>query len=163
MSDQQADEQRGMHVQAATGKPGDFDFLNGDWKIAHRRLTDGQWDSFEGEASVHTILGGVASVEELRIPARNFSGMGLRLLDVERKLWADYWVNSKGGVLDPAATWGSFEDGVGRWDSMAGGVITRGVWDQITPQSCRWFQAVSSDGGKTWAENWVMHWQRVAS
>src|SRR3954467_5173600 len=82
---------------AATGAPGDFDFLSGHWTIKHRRLKDKQWDQFDGEASVVGILGGVASVEELRIPSRNFSGMGLRVLDVERKLWADYWANGKSG------------------------------------------------------------------
>lgn len=147
---------------APGGKPGDFDFLSGNWTISHRRLVDGQWDSFEGEASVQSILGGVASVEELRIPSRDFSGMGLRLLDVERGLWADYWVNGKGAVLDAAPTWGGFDGGVGRWDSQAGNVITRGVWDRIAPHSCRWYQAVSTDGGDTWTENWIMHWQRAA-
>jgi hypothetical protein len=49
---------------------------------------------------VHGILAGVGSVEELRIPARNFSGMGLRLLDLEKKVWADHWVNANG-----ARTW----------------------------------------------------------
>lgn len=147
---------------AATGKAGDFDFLSGHWTIAHRRLMGDEWDSFDGEASVHSILGGVASVEELRIPSRHFSGMGLRLLDVERRLWADYWVNRASGVLGCAAAWGGFENGVGCWDSDTGGVITRGVWDQITPASCRWRQAVSHDGGATWAENWVMQWQRAA-
>lgn len=145
----------------ATGKPGDFDFLSGNWKIKHRQLKDKQWDSFEGEATVHGILGGVASVEELRIPSRNFSGMGLRLLDVERKLWADYWVNSKSGVLGAAPTWGGFANGVGTWDSTDAGLIVRGVWDRVTPDSCRWFQAVSRDDGKTWEENWIMHWKRA--
>jgi len=148
----------------ATGKPGDFDFLMGEWKIRHRRLKDNQWDEFEGEASVSGILGGVASVEELRIPARDFSGMGLRLLDVERKLWADYWANPDNGILNPPA-WGSFVDGVGTWDSHdtdgATPIIVRGVWDRITPDSCRWFQAVSRDDGRTWEENWIMHWQRA--
>lgn len=150
---------------AATGKAGDFDFLTGDWKIAHRRLKDQQWISFDGEATVFGILGGIASVEELRIPSQNFSGMGLRMLDVERKLWGDYWVNSTTGVLGAAPTWGSFADGVGRWDAIevdAGkAVIVRGEWDLITPQSCRWRQAVSHDDGKTWHENWRMHWQRA--
>lgn len=149
----------------ATGKPGDFDFLSGHWKIKHRRLKDEQWTSFDGEATVHGILAGVASVEELLIPSQNFSGMGLRVLDVERKLWADYWVNSKSGIVGSTPSWGSFSDGVGSWDSVeAGGArraIVRGVWDRITPQSCRWYQAVSRDEGKTWQENWVMHWQRV--
>ncbi len=122
-------------------------------------------EQFDGEATVHGILGGVASVEELRIPSRNFSGMGLRLLDVERKLWADYWVTGQGGVLSPPPTWGSFTQGAGTWDAeeVDGGkpVIVRGVWDQMTPTSCRWYQAVSRDDGKSWQENWIMHWTRV--
>ena len=40
---------------------------------------------------MYGILGGTVSVEELRIPARQFSGMGLRLLDPVRRLWADHW------------------------------------------------------------------------
>jgi hypothetical protein len=86
---------------AATGKPGDFDFLSSNWTIKNRQLRNGAWDSFDSEATVYGILAGIASVEELRIPVRNFSGMGLRLLDVDKKLWADYWVNSQSGVLTP--------------------------------------------------------------
>jgi hypothetical protein len=149
---------------AVTGKAGDFGFLTGEWKIRHRQLKNQKWDQFEGEATVLEMLGGVASVEELRIPSRNFSGMGLRLLDVERKLWADYWVNSKSGVMAAAPTWGGFSNGVGTWDSEetdgAAPIIVRGVWDQIAPRSCRWHQAVSRDGGTTWEENWIMQWQR---
>ena len=148
----------------APGKIGDFDFLSGNWTIKHRQKKDGKWDVVEGEATVVGILGGIASVEELRIPSRNFSAMGLRLLDVERKLWADYWVNRKSGVFNRPA-WGGFALGVGTWDSadVDGGVpvITRGVWDQVTPASCRWRQARSRDDGKTWEENWIMHWMRT--
>jgi hypothetical protein len=148
-----------------TGKPGDFDFLSGQWRIRNRRLKDGAWDQFDGEATVHGLLGGVASVEELRIPARNFSGMGLRLLDVERKLWADHWVNSRSGVLVPPPVWGSFTEGVGIWDSDDKDgevpIIVRGAWDQIAPRSCRWYQASSRDGGKSWQESWVMQWSRA--
>lgn len=149
---------------ASTGNPGDFDFLLGNWTIKNRQRKDGKWEEFDGEASVVGILGGVASVEELRIPARNFSGMGLRILDVERKLWADYWCNRKNGILDPAA-WGSFVNGVGTGDAAdtedGRPVVVRGVWDQIAPDRCRWYQAVSRDGGATWEENWVMQWRRV--
>ncbi|MDQ1919299.1 hypothetical protein [Massilia pseudoviolaceinigra] len=149
----------------ASGKPGDFDFLSGEWTIRHKQLNGKQWESFEGEATVIGMLGGLASVEELRIPARNFSGMGLRILDVEKKLWADHWCNKKNGVLNPAS-WGSFTNGAGTWDSTdiddGKALITRGVWDRITPNSCRWYQAVSRDGGATWEENWIMEWQRAA-
>lgn len=149
----------------ATGKPGDFDFLTGKWKIKNRRRKDQEWDEFDGEATVFGLLGGIGSVEELRIPARNFSGMGLRLLDVEKRIWADYFVNAKSGVLQPPPALGSFVNGVGTWDSddVEDGkpVIYRGVWDQITPRSCRWFQAASRDDGKSWEENWIMQWTRV--
>lgn len=149
------------NAPAVNGKPGDFDFLTDRWKIANRRLVDGKWDAFEGESTVYGLLGGVASVEELRIPARQFSGMAVRLLDLERKLWADHWIGGRAGIMDRAPGWGSFVDGVGRWDTQDGGVITRGVWDQITPSSCRWFQMRSSDQGQSWTENWIMHWTRA--
>jgi hypothetical protein len=149
------------------GKQGDFDFLAGEWKIHHRRLPQGakEWDVFEGEATCWTILGGVGSVEELRIPARNFSGMGLRLLDVENRVWSDFWVNSKSGVLTAPGQTGSFENGAGIFESdeMDGDkpIKVRGVWDNITKTSCRWRQAISRDAGRTWQDNWVMEWKRV--
>lgn len=150
------------------GKPGDFDFLAGKWKIANRRRKkEGteEWDEFPGEATCWTILGGVGSIEELRIPARDFSGMGLRLFDVEKRIWNDHWVNGKSGVLTTPGLSGVFVDGVGTFaaEEMDGEVPIRvkGVWDRITPTSCRWYQAVSRDAGKTWEENWVMAWTRV--
>ena len=147
------------------GKPGDFDFLAGSWKISHRRLKGKEWDTFQGEATCWTILGGVGSVEELRIPARDFSGMGLRLLDLEKKIWSDYWVNGKSGVLGAAGMTGVFKKGVGTFiaDDIDDGrpIQVRGVWDRITSTSCRWHQAVSRDGGKTWDGNWYMDWVRA--
>jgi hypothetical protein len=159
----------GAATDTPYGKPGDFDFLAGEWKIHHRRLktpgTD-DWDIFEGEATCWTILAGVGSVEELRIPARNFSGMGLRLLDVEKREWSDFWVNAKSGVLTTPGTTGMFVDGVGSFvaDDMDGDkpIKVRGVWDRITPTSCRWHQALSDDDGKTWQGQWFMDWARVS-
>lgn len=158
----------GAATEAPYGKPGDFDFLAGEWKIHHRRLktpgTD-DWDIFEGEATCWTILAGVGSVEELRIPARNFSGMGLRLLDVEKREWSDFWVNAKSGVLATPGTTGMFVDRVGTFvaDDMDGDkpIMVRGVWDRIVPTSCRWHQALSYDGGKTWQGQWFMDWTRA--
>jgi hypothetical protein len=95
------------------GRPGDFDFLTGEWRIHHRSIVNGAWLEYEGEATVHAILAGICSVEELRIPARNFSGMGLRLLDVERRIWSDHWVNARSGVLTTPGQIGSFENGAG--------------------------------------------------
>jgi hypothetical protein len=148
------------------GSPSDFDFLAGEWRIANRRLLpSGVWDSFPGEATVHRLLGGVASIEELRIPARQFAGMGLRLFDGGNVQWRDFWVNGKSGVLSPPGMPGAFVDGVGTFeaDDKDGEtpIKVRGVWDRITPTSCRWSQSVSRDGGQTWSLNWEMDWTRV--
>lgn len=150
------------------GRPGEFDFLQGEWKIAHQRLkAPGDWDTFEGEASCWTILGGIGSVEELRIPARDFAGMGLRLLDQDKKVWNDLWMNVKSGVLTGPGTPGGFANGAGIFDAAetvdGKTFIYRGIWDEITPTSCRWRQMASEDSGATWAENWIMHWTRTAA
>ncbi len=93
--------------------------------------------------------------------------MGLRLLDIEKKIWHDYWVNGKSGVLAPPGLTGNFKNGEGVFvaDDNDGDVPikVKGVWDRITPNSCRWYQAVSRDDGKTWDINWSMDWTRVAS
>ena len=149
------------------GKPGDFDFLTGEWKISHRRLkAPGEWDVFEGEATCWSIIGGVGHVEELRIPARDFSGAGLRFLDLETKVWSDFWVNAKSGALGAAGLTGGFVGGVGMFttdDKDADGKPLKyaGIWDQITGRSHRWRQGVSKDGGATWDYNWLMEWVKV--
>jgi hypothetical protein len=152
---------------ASTGRAGDFDFLVGDWQIAHRRLkseAEDVWDEFAGEATCWSVLSGAGSIEELRIPARNFFGLGIRLLDIERKLWSDHWVSARSGVLSVPGLTGVFKDGAGVFiadDNDEGKPIkVRGLWDEITAKSCRWSQAVSRDNGATWRDNWVMHWRR---
>ena len=149
------------------GRPGDFDFLTGEWRIRNRSLVNGEWLEYPGEATVYRILAGGGSVEELRIPARSFSGMGLRLLDVEKRIWSDHWVNARSGVIFTPGETGGFVDGVGMFSSTYeenGRVtISAGIWDAITPQSCRWRQVVSEDGGSNWRHTWIMRWSRVGA
>lgn len=149
-----------------TGKPGDFDFLTGEWRIANRFLENGKWIEFPGEATVTSLHGGRASIEELRIPARDFAGTGIRTFDVERAVWLDYWVNAKGGVITPPGVAGVLTDGVFAFisddvDAEGKPIKVRGVWDEITGQSHRWHQGVSRDGGATWEDGWMMWWTKV--
>ena len=150
------------------GKPGDFDFLAGSWKIHNRRPKAGsktEWDEFPGEATCWTVLDGVGSIEELRIPARKFSGLGIRLLDVEKRVWSDFFVNARSGVLACPGQTGGFHEGAGIFsaeDVHEGRPLhIRGIWDRITKTTCRWQQATSIEGGKTWVTDWVMGWTRV--
>jgi hypothetical protein len=73
------------------------------------------------------MMGGVGSVEDLRIPTRNFFVMGLRLLDVERRIWSDHFVNKRSGVVSVTGQTGGFVDGIGTFlsedrdgDTLAG-------------------------------------------
>ena len=150
------------------GRAGEFDFLTGEWRIANLWRSgphSTEWLEFPGEATVVGILGGLCSVEELRIPARDFHGMGLRLLNQETMIWHDHWVNKRSGAISAPGEQGGFVDGVGTWSSTSeeNGRITisQGVWDQITPNSTRWRQRVSADDGASWQETWIMHWTRA--
>lgn len=159
----------GGAARAADQPPGtaqDFDFLAGEWRIANRRLmAPGEWDEFPGEATVTRWLDGVVSLEELRIPARGFAGIGLRVFDAKEKLWRDIWMNAKQGLVQGPGTSGYFQDGTGVFESahedQGKTIQVRGIWDQITPRSCRWRQAISRDGGKGWELNWEMQWTRA--
>lgn len=121
------------------------------------------WDEFEGEATVWGFLEGIGSLEELRIPARTFSGMGLRLLDIDQGVWTTTGSMPRPQYSVPGLQ-GQFEKGVGTFSASeeADGstLIVRGVWDQIEKDACRWYQTSSKDNGKTWQYNWVMRWSR---
>lgn len=161
---------------STTGKPGkvtgkgigDFDFLAGEWTIAHRRLKDGTTDAREESqsgATVHRVLDGMGSIEELRKPDGSFMGMGIRVWLPQERKWADHWTGTYNGVVNPAQK-GEFIDGEGVFisEEVVDGVTSlyRGIWDRITATSCRWHQSSSSDGGKSWAWNWWMDWTRVS-
>jgi hypothetical protein len=145
-----------------------FDFLAGSWRIANRRLKTAatqDWETFEGSAKVWSVLEGRASIEELRGANNVLIGMGVRSLHAETGLWADHWTSVRNGVVN-APMMGSFQDGVATFlseETVDGAIIkARGVWDRITPVSCRWHQATSKDGGATWEPNWFMDWTRIA-
>ncbi len=156
-----------------SGRAGEFDFLAGRWSIKNRRLKQRwvpeakrEWETFDGDSHCWTVLGGLGSIEELRIPVGQPRGMGIRLLDTEKGLWSDYWVASGAGQIVPPPMWGDFKNGAGTFiatDERDGDIAihSRGVWDRITPTSCRWHQAFSRDGGKTWEDNWFMDWTRI--
>jgi hypothetical protein len=60
---------------------------------------------------------------------------------------------------------GAFENGVGTFygrDQHNGTpVLARFIWSDIRRDSARWQQAFSTDEGKTWETNWIMHMTRA--
>lgn len=151
-----------------TGKgPGDFDFLTGEWTIVIRNFdTSGPDGTRErkSSATVHRVLGGAGSIEELRNADGSMWGMGVRVWRAEEGKWADHWTAAQNGVVNPPQL-GQFVDGSGVFlmdDEDAGKPVRiRAVWDRITATSCRWHQALSRDAGQTWEYGWYMDWTRI--
>ncbi|HEY4367695.1 MAG TPA: hypothetical protein VGN07_10730 [Steroidobacteraceae bacterium] len=156
-----------------TQGPADFDFLMGKWRVTNRRLRQRfvrseDWDVFTAESTCRRFLDGVANVEEIAMPSRGFSGLTLRLFDVEQQHWSIYWINSHTGKLFPPVH-GRFDGDRGEFfgDDVDDGkpVKVRFVWIKGTPGSSprapRWEQAFSADSGKSWETNWIMEFEAI--
>jgi hypothetical protein len=91
-------------------------------------------------------------------PAGRLEALSLRLYNPESRQWSLNFANSKGGALSPPAV-GAFRDGRGEFFSQetfnGRAILVRFVISNITPNSCRFEQAFSDDGGKTWEVNWI--------
>jgi hypothetical protein len=147
----------------------DFDFLAGEWRVHHHRLKPGsqQWVDFDGTCSNRKLMDGGANMEEHALPAPYgaYRAIALRAYDPKTDQWAIWWLDGRypSGPVGPPVK-GGFEKGVGTFyaDDMQNGkpMRLRFVWSKITPTSAQWEQALSSDGGKTWATNWIMNFSR---
>ncbi|MDP9866188.1 MULTISPECIES: hypothetical protein [Streptosporangium] len=147
----------------------DFDFLTGTWDVANRRLVkpltgSTEWQEFPATSVARQAFGGAANIDEITFPSMGFSGLTLRLFDVEREEWSLHWASSRTGTLFPPVV-GRFTGGTGEFygdDTHEGAPVrVRFVWSEITATSARWEQAFSADGEKTWETNWIMELSRA--
>jgi hypothetical protein len=149
----------------------DFDFEIGTWKTHLRRLRhplsgSTSWVEYEGTSVVRKVWNGRANLVELKVdgPAGHIEGLSLRLYDPESHQWSLNFANTSSGTVGQP-TIGEFKNGRGEFydqESFNGRVIlVRNVFSEITPTSCRFEQAFSDDGGKTWEVNWIATDTRV--
>ena len=151
-----------------------FDFIFGRWIIHNRKLVDTtdpaceEWIEFEASSEAFPVLDGYGHVD--RMYARNpsgtdpFEGFTLRLFDAENGTWKIWWSSTRApGVLDTPVE-GRIQDGHGVFEceDEVGGrkVVVRFEWLTRDPDSPRWQQSFSYDGGRTWKLNWVMNLTR---
>lgn len=150
----------------------DFDFEIGTWKTHLKRrlhpLTGSDtWVEMEGTTVVRKVWNGKANLVELVAdgPSGHFEGLSLRLYNPQSHQWSLNFASSGGGTLT-TPTIGQFKDGRGEFydqetfDGRA--ILVRFVISEITPKSCRFEQAFSADGGKTWEINWIAVDTRVS-
>lgn len=166
--------------QAEAGAPGgardgsrDFDFEIGSWKTKLSRLQkpltgSKAWVEYEGTTTVHPVSGGKANLVELKVegPAGRIEALSLRLYNPESRQWNLNFSGLGSGALSPP-TVGEFRNGRGEFYSHEdfGGrkILVRFVISPLDPDTCRFEQAFSEDGGKTWEVNWIATDTRVAA
>jgi uncharacterized protein DUF1579 len=152
----------------------DFDFLVGRWHVHHRRLREmltdkREWVEFEGTSVVQKVLGGYGITDDnvIEFPDGPYRGASLKAFDAQSGRWSIWWLDSRSplGPLDPPVR-GGFQDGTGTFfaDEIFKGkpIRVRFTWSGITPTTCHWEQAFSTDGGATWETNWLMDFTRAA-
>jgi hypothetical protein len=143
----------------------DFDFEQGAWRTRVSRLrrplsgsTD--WIAYEGTSVVRPIWDGRANLVELDVAgaAGRIEGVALRLYDPQARQWSIHYAGSGSGRLGPPVT-GAFADGRGEFhgqETFEGrAILVRFVVSDVTRDSCRFEQAFSEDGGRTWEANWI--------
>jgi hypothetical protein len=149
----------------------DFDFEMGTWKTHLRRLLhpltgSKTWVEYDGTSVVRKIWNGRANLVELQADgsAGHFEGLNLRLYDPQSRQWSLNFANSKSGAIGQP-TIGGFRTGRGEFfdqETLNGrAILVRFVISDITPNSCRFEQAFSADGGRTWEVNWIATDTRV--
>ena len=154
-----------QHTSTERDGQHDFDFEIGTWKTHLSRLlhplsgsTD--WVEYEGTTVVRKVWNGRANLVELVVdgPSGHLEGLSLRLYNPQSRQWSLNFANSQSGTLSQP-TIGGFKNGRGEFydQEMFNGraIFVRFVISDITPDSCRFEQAFSDDGGKTWEVNWI--------
>lgn len=143
----------------------DFDFEIGTWNTKLSRLAkpmsgSSTWVEYTGTTTVRKVWDGRANLVELDVkgPSGRIEGLSLRLYNPQSRQWSLNFSNSAGGTLS-APVVGEFKNGRGEFfgqETFNGRMIfVRFVISDITPTSCRFEQAFSDDGGKTWEVNWI--------
>jgi hypothetical protein len=145
---------------AATGvvRSHDFDFALGTWNSEISYLSDpfsSRRVTTRGRMNARELWGGRADLEEIeaRAPQGAFQGLTLRLYDPHTRQWILYWANSDDGILHEPLI-GEFKGGRGVFygqNTYSGRVVfVRSVYFDIKPDSYRFAQGLSDDGGKDW-------------
>lgn len=143
----------------------DFDFQVGTWNTrVSRRLRpltgSTAWAEYAGTTVVRKVWDGRANLVELDVagPSGRIEGLSLRLYNPETRQWSLNFARSGAGAMSPP-TIGEFRNGRGEFfaqETLDGrAVLVRFVISEITPDSCRFEQAFSADGGRTWEVNWI--------
>ena len=143
----------------------DFDFEIGRWTTHLTRLQrplsgSTAWVEYSGTTVVRKVWDGRANLVELDVSgaAGRIEGLSLRLYNPKARQWSLNFSNSAGGTLSPPVI-GQFRNGRGEFFGQDGlgdrAILVRFIITPLTPDSIRFEQSFSDDGGRTWEVNWI--------
>jgi hypothetical protein len=150
----------------------DFDFNIGTWNTHITRVLNpfaagSPSVALDGTVTVRPIWNGKAELEEIEAdgPKGHWEGLTLFLYNPRAHQWSQSFVNSKVGTLSSSANFGEFKDGRGvlfGQDTVNGrSILVRAEWSNIGPQSHRYQESYSNDGGTTWATSFAADLSRT--
>jgi hypothetical protein len=141
-----------------------FDFWVGDWDLT---WPAGQGNSKDqpgkGTNHIEKILGDCIVQEHFENSITHYQGMSVSAYSPQLHEWRQTWVDTDGSYLPFN---GTFHDGVMELRTPMhkgpdGTTITsRMVFKNIKPDSFDWDYQISKDDGKTWVDNWSIHYMR---
>lgn len=153
--------------QTVAEKQRQFDFWLGEWDVNLRvRQKDFTWkDQHKSVARIYSILDGKAILELWSENQNGINGYSLRYYNPKKDKW-DLWLNWAG--KNRSGTSGMeciFRHKRGECFSERKidektNLISRFTFSDAQPNSVRWDDAFSRDGGKTWSNNWIMEFSR---
>jgi len=157
-------------AQENSDRQHDFDWEFGKWHTHLWRLRQplsgsNEWVEYDGTTVVRKMWDGRANLVELEVDGpTHIEALNLRLYNPETHKWSLNFASSKAGTRG-TPTVGEFKNGRGEFydqeDFNGRPVLVRFIISDIKPESCKFEQSFSTDGGKTWEVNWIATDTRV--
>ena len=135
-----------------------FDFWIGDWNLTWN-------DTSHGTNHVLKVMDGCTVNENFNNPVANYLGQSWSVYNPNYKIWQQTWVDNTGGYI---ALTGKYENGIMTLSTESrklpdnSEIVFQMVYYHITLQRFDWKWQSSTDGGKTWKINWLIHYERKA-
>ena len=149
-------------AQTTTPKPctttecSQFDFWVGEWELTYN-------DTVHATNHITKEMDGCLVHEHFHDPTNSYRGESWSVFSSKTKKWNQTWVDNQGAYI---ALTGEFKDGKMILSTepvtMPDGsrLQSRMVFYNITHNTFDWDWEATTDEGKTWKNNWRIHYKR---
>lgn len=132
-----------------------FDFWLGDWRLTYN-------DTSHATNTITKEMNGCVIHEHFNDEVKLYHGESWSVYNPKTKLWQQTWVDDQGEYIVLTGTYSDGKMTLTTEPAMNNGVkiINRMVFHNITKDSFDWEWEATIDEGKTWKNNWHIHYQR---